>query len=111
MVNSQFEPKTYDYKNKVYHFNVEQGTRFELKLDQNTCQQLSDNDVKLYRDGIHLQRRYVPPGQPSITLHGDSFGIGSVDQRYAGNYTIRASNGAQLSFGLKVKGDCVDSKI
>ena len=106
--SSEFTSQTYDLSKGQHSFNVEQGTRFYLKLNQNTYQRLSDNDVELYRDHQHLPQS--PNG--TIALRGDSIGIPSVDKRYEGEYTIKASNGAHLlSFQLNVTGNEIMSSI
>ena len=84
----------------MYVFKVVQGTRFYLKLDINTYPPPSWRDVELYRDGRHLPRS--PNG--TISLDGTSMGIPSVDKGYEGTYTIKATNGAEISFRLEVEG-------
>ena len=98
---SHFSPKSYNYENGQYVFNVEQGTRFYLKYDANTYPLPSASDIELYRDGQHLRRS---PGG-TITLEGSYMDIPAVGQGDVGAYTIRSSSGAQVSFQLKVKGN------
>ena len=97
---SQYSSQSYDYTNGYYVFNVEQGTRFYLRYDTNTYPPPTARDFELYRDGRHLQRS--PTG--TIILEANYMEIQRVDQRYKGLYTIKCSNGAQVSFRLKVTG-------
>ena len=97
---SEYTSESYDYTNGYYVFNMEQGRRFYLRYDANTSPPPTAKDVELYRDGRHLQRS--PTG--TIILEGNYMEIKGVDQRYVGLYTIKCSNGAKVTFRLKVTG-------
>ena len=84
----------------MYVFKVVQGTRFYLKLDTNTYPPPSWRDVELYKSGIHMQRSRTG----TIDLDGTSMGIDYVNWGSGGPYTIKASNGAEISFRLEVEG-------
>ena len=98
---SQYTSKTYDDGKEQYVFTVEQGTQFYLSYGANTYETLSASDVELYKNRKHLQR--TEGG--TIILDGSYMDIQTVNQVHEGNYTIKTSSGAQVSFQLKVKGE------
>ena len=80
----------------TYVFNVEQGRRFFLKLNGNA----GPDEPDLYKNGKVLPSSH----EGTIDVTSNSVGIQSVNADHAGNYRIRSTNGAELSYRLKVTG-------
>ena len=87
---------SYDVINGIYVFTVEQSGRFFLKLNGNVGSGTPD----LYKNGQKLP--FSPFG--TISVASNSVGIQSVTPEHEGTYTIRSSNGDELTFRLKVIG-------
>ena len=87
---------TYDIINGIYVFTVEQSRRFFLKLSGNVGFGIPD----IYQNGQKL----TPSPFGTINVTSNSVDIQSVNRQHEGTYAIRSSNGAQLTFRLKVIG-------
>ena len=98
-VNSEYT--SYKVTNDVHIFNVEQGRRFFLKLNGNAGSGTTD----LYKDGQKL----TSSRSGTIDVNSDSVEIQIVSPGHEGNYRIRSSNGAELTYRLKVTGTEISS--
>ena len=82
--------------NGIHVFDVEQGQRFFLKLNDSVGSGVPD----LYKNGQKLMSS--PSG--TINVRSNSVGIESTMARDDGTYKSQSSNGAELTYRLNVTG-------